>query len=198
MVVTRRMSKQIAAKDNRRKQMKNFKIRECFVKIQRLANISQIGVNEQTTTRQNEHSKLEYSLRSHSVLPNPENKSSIIKKKTTKIAKSTKKYTSAMWDKAKKRITQTPPLNSVVLSKMKGSSPWPSRLMSISNGKASVYFFGTDNHGVVPIADVLPFSELDFIVKLLVAASTKQYRKAVREAELCMGIPLQHSMLNSL
>lgn len=85
MVVTRRMSKQIAAKDNRRKQMKNFKIRECFVKIQRLANISQIGVNEQTTTRQNEHSKLEYSLRSHSVLPNPENKSSIIKKKQRKL-----------------------------------------------------------------------------------------------------------------
>lgn len=79
------MSKQIAAKEKRRKQMKNFKIRECFVKIQRLPNISQDSVKEQKTTRQNEHFTLEYNLRSHSALPNPAKKSSIIKKKQRKL-----------------------------------------------------------------------------------------------------------------
>lgn len=118
-------------------------------------------------------------------------------KKSKKNGEIDPKIYSSNVGKSQKSKTETPAVSTVVLAKMKGWSPWPSKLVSISSGRALVYFFGTDNHGHVPVADVLSFKKLDFIVKLLIAANIKQYRKAVREAELCMGIPIQYSVLNS-
>lgn len=200
MVVTRRMAKQRAIQLNRQSCLHKFKIRECFVRLQKLpkpnsaqGNIVQSNCVSKPSTSEQAENQTENQIENQT-----ENQTETISKNETRgnISKKKFKYTPSMWEKEKKKRHEIPGINAVVLAKMKGFSPWPSKLVSLTKTKASVYFFGTNNHGEVSIEDILLFRNSAVIIKSLLGMNLKHYRKAVREAEICQGVPLEYSLLN--
>lgn len=187
MVVTRRMAKQKienSSKDHKKK------IQQCCIKIHRLspAEIEQLSNPDSKTLPTKKHN-LRYKPPS---VPKP-----IKKKPKNMIAKATKDPVK-LWNELTKSRCSMPPNNAVVLSKMKSYSPWPSKLVAVKNNKALVYFFGTNNHGEVKTADVIRFEDGPELIKVLSMKKIKDYRKAVREAELFMSVPPEKSILNEV
>lgn len=79
---------------------------------------------------------------------------------------------------------------------MRSYSPWPAKLISKEKNRAEVYFFGTNNHGVVKTDEIVAFNDAHLLLKKLLTMKIKHYEKAVREAEIFQGIPLHLSILN--
>lgn len=79
---------------------------------------------------------------------------------------------------------------------MKSFSPWPAKLVGIKNKNALVYFFGINNHGEVKVDEIVNFQDGAELIKVLSSKKIKDYRKAVREAEVFMNVPVERSILN--
>lgn len=89
-----------------------------------------------------------------------------------------------------------PALNTLVLAKMKTWSPWPSKLLQIGEKRAYVYFFGTENHGYVDNGEIVSFVDSQILISKLASMKIPDYKRAVREAEISVHVPMHLSILN--
>lgn len=87
-------------------------------------------------------------------------------------------------------------IDAIVMAQMKGYSPWPSQIKVINkNGKrANVFFFGTSNTGGVNISEIVPMEMCSELIRLLLLRKISNFSKGVREAELCLAIPIEMSL----
>lgn len=152
--------------------------RHCFVKLERL---SLHEINKATAPPKSKAKK---------------KKGKIEKKQSQPLASSRSQNCNTMWNNLKKNRLQVPPINSTVLAKMRSYSPWPAKLISFTDKKAMVYFFGTNNHGNVPLENVVAFADTNELIRQLLLMKIKFFKRAVREAEVSRGIPIELSMLN--
>lgn len=103
-----------------------------------------------------------------------------------------------LWEQLKKSRTNTPKKNTIIISKMRTYSPWPSKLVGIKDEKALVYFFGTGEHGEVSVDEMINFEDGPILLKALSMKKLKHYHKGIREAEIHLGIPAERSLLNNI
>lgn len=176
MVVTRSMKSKL-------EQKRKHNIRQCFNKLERLSlhDIDKVMVS----TKSNK-------------LKGKRTKGTIQKKQSQSLATSHSRNSNTIWSDLKKNRLQLPLVNSIVLAKMRTYSPWPAKLISFTDKKAKVYFFGTNNHGDVPLGDVVSFADSSELVLQLASMKIKYFKRAVREAEVFRGVPIEYSMLNGI
>lgn len=99
-----------------------------------------------------------------------------------------------LFSNCKNNFNGTVRIGQLILAKMKSYSPWPAKVMEIdeTKKKAKVFFFGTNEHGFVPIKDCVPSEICGEIVLRLGkpngSNSNASYSKAVRELQICNGI----------
>lgn len=88
----------------------------------------------------------------------------------------------------------------LVLAKMKSYSPWPARVDGFSKNKKrmNVYFYGTNNTGIVDAVEVVKFEQCHDVIKLLLLRKISEFHKAVREIESILGIRPELSLLKEL
>lgn len=200
MVTTRKMKAQLKMTQ---KHSSVYKIRKCTIRLERLS-AQQILSATQTEVAVNTP-KQKKSEQSHNLVPaqkQPQKTTKIICKqgRSSMVAQSTARYSSSLWNEAKKNRIEMPLINSIVLAKMRTYSPWPAKIVKIlpSKKKALVYFFGTDNHGEVATDEIVPFVEVALLIKQLASMKIRLYKKAVREAEIFQGVPIECSLLNDI
>lgn len=193
MVVTRQMLRKKLANAKKNAERK-IPVRDCFVLLERLTKEDVYAAVHPPTDASVKNNAGNHRLRQRK--PKPEKKKTERKQKSsTAIVKATSTSLNHFWKTAKINRT-VPKLNTIVLAKMRTFSPWPSKLVSIENNKALVYFFGTNNHGTVPFEDVVPFYETVSVLKILITMKIQFFKKAVREAEIFLGVPPMMSILN--
>lgn len=197
MAVTRRMARQKAA--NNKKLQKNSaknKLKDCIVRIRRLTEADIFAATNSASTSVDNDNEKHYSLRQKKA--KPETKTIEHKPKPSlALVKSVSSSYNSLWNMAKKNRS-LPQANTIVLAKMKSFSPWPSKLVSINGVKAFVYFFGTNNHGTVLFKEVVPFNETSSVIRILATMKIQHFKKAIREAEIFIGIPSELSILNEI
>lgn len=89
-------------------------------------------------------------------------------------------------------------LDQVVLAKMKSYQPWPAILKTFRPSCVEVHFFGDETTGTVPY-DGIGFFENN--IQLIISNLRKNirgYEKAVRTAELLLGVNSELSILNKI
>lgn len=87
-----------------------------------------------------------------------------------------------------------------VLTKMKSYSPWPAQIRAFSKNskRAEVFFFGTDNTGMVDIIEIVDIKHAHDVMRLLLLRKIPFYAKAVREFERVCCIPDELSMMREV
>lgn len=91
-------------------------------------------------------------------------------------------------------------INDVVLFKMRGFCEWPARVIAIEKNIVEVKFFGdyTTQKSVLG-ENIFKFEDsMEIILFNLKNRQTAAYGKAIREAEILLGVPEQHSILNKI
>lgn len=196
MVVTRSMVQRkvpvkkstIQTKKKNQKQQK-ITLRECVIRLDRLTESEIANLTGKPIVK-----LCRYDLRQRGK-PAPEKPPKLLKKPSTAIAKTTPQLVSVLWNDLKK-VPVIPPVNSVILAKMKSYSPWPSKLVAMQGEKCFVYFFGTNQHGHVTATEIALFQNGHILIRKLCCMRIPCFKKAVREAEVFLGIPSEQSILN--
>lgn len=85
----------------------------------------------------------------------------------------------------------------IVVSKMRSYAPWPAQIRTFSKNfkRAEVFFFGTDNTGMVDVQQSVDIASAREVMRLLLLRQIPLYAKAVREAERVCGVPDELSLL---
>lgn len=95
---------------------------------------------------------------------------------------------------------ETVQINEIVSFKMRGFCIWPGRVISIINNVVEVEFFGdksTQKSVLGP--NICKFDDsAEQIICNLRNIKSPLYRKAVREAEIFLGVPESQSILNRI
>lgn len=123
------------------------------------------------------------------------------KKPKTQLTVATSKSvdTGKMWREARLSQSSLPEINSLVLAKMFSYSPWPARIVGLSQKSkrvvASENFFGTHQHGEVSHSETVRFENCADLSLVLLTKKLTDFSKAIRECELFHGIPLEKSLL---
>lgn len=91
-------------------------------------------------------------------------------------------------------------VDDIVLFKMKGSCPWPARVIEIIGKIAKVEFFGENTTQTSQIdKNFYKFeSAHDYVLFLLRTRKTPLFSRSVQEAEVALGIPKKNSILNKI
>lgn len=91
-------------------------------------------------------------------------------------------------------------IGDLVMARMKGYSPWPSRVENFSSNTKIVtcFFFGTHNYGPVGSKNIIPFILASETARLVCLCPPNAYIKAVKEIEYKSGVPDELSCLNTL
>lgn len=86
----------------------------------------------------------------------------------------------------------------VVLCKMRGC-PWPAFVTGFDNNLIVIEFFGDHTTHKAAISNFYEFKEAhELIIANLRTRKSALYSKAVKEAEIMLGIPVQNSILNQI
>lgn len=87
-----------------------------------------------------------------------------------------------------------------VLARMRGYSPWPSKIISFTKDRrrAKCYFYGSNNNGSVQIQEIIPFRDGFDVIRLLKIRNDNVFIKGVREVEYINGIPEHLSSLREI
>lgn len=199
MAVTRRMAKQKVINANKKNKMKpTINFRQCTVKLDRLSQkeIEEMAILSIEKIPLKSPVKRKHNLRNK---PTPSIVPTETKKRAKNVVARNTQCPSKLWNNLKSsRRNIVPAINSIVLAKMKTYSPWPSKLVGVRKSNALVYFFGTNNHGEVKLDEIVEFAEAPQLIKVLCSKKIKDYRKAVREAEIFMNVPSEKSILNEV
>lgn len=189
MAVTRsqkRNSKKNVVVKTRKKRFQ-INVKDCVVKLERL---TQEMIDCFTKVKPEK----KYNLR---VRLNKAETRKVVKKKTnTAVVRNSSQSVDALWAAAKNSRSEPPKEKEIVLVKMRTYSPWPAKIITISNKKVFVYFFGTANHGYVNVDEIVPFTSAPILIVKLSTMKIKDFTKAVREAEIMAGISSDRSILN--
>lgn len=88
-------------------------------------------------------------------------------------------------------------IGDIVLAKMSGYSPWPSRIEDFSKNRKriNVYFFGTNNRGSVNATEVVAFEHCFNLIRYLSFRKFSEFHKSVIEVETLLGIESHLSLL---
>lgn len=88
--------------------------------------------------------------------------------------------------------------NDIVMAKMRGYSPWPSKIISFTKNlkRAEVYFYGTHNKGTVDVNEIAPFENSYRTIRLQLLRVLTCFKKGILEVELEMNIPIELSITN--
>ena len=88
----------------------------------------------------------------------------------------------------------------VVMAKMSSYSPWPAKVEGFTANKKRmhVFFFGTNNRGIVDIGEVVPFIHCQSVVRLLLLRKIGPFHKSIAEVERVLKIPSEISALKEL
>lgn len=91
-------------------------------------------------------------------------------------------------------------IGDMVLAKMSGYGPWPSRVDGFTkNGlRAKCYFYGSNNNGSVDTNRMIPFEDASEIIRLINIRNPIDFAKGVREIEILNGIPHELSALRAI
>lgn len=91
-------------------------------------------------------------------------------------------------------------IEDIVLFKMRGFCAWPARVIKIVGRKAEIQFFGDNTTQSSDIEkNFYKFeTSVDHILSLLRNRKNPLYGKAIREAEIALGIPMELSVLNKV
>lgn len=90
-------------------------------------------------------------------------------------------------------------VNQVLLCKMRGYPEWPCMVTDIENKFIHITFFGDKTTHKTTIGHLFDFKLNHLTVrKHLRRLTTPLYRKSVLEAELSLGVPKEHSILNEI
>lgn len=91
-------------------------------------------------------------------------------------------------------------IDQMVITKMKSYSPWPAVIRAFSKNpkRAEVYFYGTDNTGMVDIAETVDCTHARDVIRLLLLRKIPFYSKAVLELERASGVPDELSLLKEM
>lgn len=90
-------------------------------------------------------------------------------------------------------------MGEVILCKIRGYSEWPCVVTGFENALIDVRFFGDDTTFRTTKECCYEFKDChDLILSNLKKLKKPTYKKAIEEAELVMGIPREHSILNQV
>lgn len=82
-------------------------------------------------------------------------------------------------------------IGDIVLCKMRGYCAWPSKVIAIENAVIDVEFFGDHTTNKTSIKNIFNFSEsAEAILYNLKGRKDPRLEKAVKEAEIVLGIPM--------
>lgn len=119
----------------------------------------------------------------------------------SKFSKPLDKMINNSWRKCKSENTardQKISINEIVMAKVSGFSAWPAIVLDfINKRRARVEFFGADSHekiGLVDLNEITPFKYSTDVILPLLKRDARNFKKAVREAEIAAGIPNSKSM----
>lgn len=89
-------------------------------------------------------------------------------------------------------------IGKVVISKMKGYSPWPGTVRGFTKDKKRVqfFFFGTKNNGSCDVGETISLNLCHEVIRLMLLRPLPTFAKGIREAEISLGIPDDHSITN--
>lgn len=89
-------------------------------------------------------------------------------------------------------------IGQVVLSKMKGYSPWPGTVRGFTKNKkrVQILFFGTNNNGSDDVGETVSLELCHEVIRLLLLRPLPSFSKGIREAEVFLGIPDDQSITN--
>lgn len=81
--------------------------------------------------------------------------------------------------------------NTIVMAKMRSYCPWPARIIEIkeTGKKAKVFFFGSNNEGVVDLKEIVEFTKATKTVRLLLLRNQEMFSNGIRSIERILGIP---------
>lgn len=85
-------------------------------------------------------------------------------------------------------------LGDVVLCKMRFYCEWPALIVGIDKNQINVRFFGDSTTHTTTIKNIFNF-DVDVALGNISGRKSPLYAKAVHEAELALGIPVQKSIL---
>lgn len=86
----------------------------------------------------------------------------------------------------------------LVLAKMRSYAPWPATIQTIRNSCVAIKFFGDDTTGTVPYNSIGLFDENHRLIISNLRKNIRGYEKAIRSAEVSVGIPSKHSVFNMI
>lgn len=90
-------------------------------------------------------------------------------------------------------------IGQVVLFKLTGYCEWPASVTQIDDSMAHIQFYGDRTIQKSKITNFYKFEDsLEIILFNLRSRKTQLYKKAVREAEIDLGIPEHSSILNQI
>lgn len=94
---------------------------------------------------------------------------------------------------------QTVEIGRVVLFKLAGYCEWPSKVTRVEDTIAHIQFYGDRTIQKSKITNFYKFEDsLEIILFNLRSRKTQLYKKAVKEAEIHLGIPEHSSILNQI
>lgn len=211
MVRTRSMKENVSNDVSMTDNIQSF---ECNVKI-RIHRDATIQIGEDTHAVPMKNNDLNIRLR---LIPdeNHSNEEAIIVDDTSDDENSSKslqfyqpassmapKCVSSSWLKCKnihKKKKQKVTKNDVVMAKLRGHAPWPAVILEIiSKNSARVEFFGAqlnEKFGFVNLNEMTLFKDSIDLILLLLKKNTKNFSKAVKEAEVACGVQDDFSLFN--
>lgn len=83
-------------------------------------------------------------------------------------------------------------VNDIVLCRMRGFCEWPAKIIRIENGAINVEFFGDHTTHVTSLKNVFEFGNIhsaELMRSNLKGRKNPLLKKAIREAEVLLGIP---------
>lgn len=164
------------------------------VKVKRVPLVQMATICQQSENRSvqqtNAPAAKSYNLRS---TKNPEKFNSTPINKSYKIEKQLATIhdipsVQTIFNQCKKNVVGKVQVGQLVLAKMRSYSPWPARVMEIIGKRANVFFFGTNQHGIVNVSDCVSAELCGQLVLKLLGSSNRKYARAVREMEIFSGI----------
>lgn len=108
------------------------------------------------------------------------------------------KLANKLWNAVKKREKTAPPpkIGQIILAKMRTYRPWPAVILN--DDKTTVFwvrFLGKGTEGSVPKKECVSFEKTLECIQEYLKAPVDDYARAVREAEIKLGIPFDASLL---
>lgn len=208
-LLKRMISSQCNQNKDLAKLMNQFQIRDCCVVMNRVTLIK-IELKKDTLIFDDKVVKptastsnaVTYNVRSSVQLNKLINdQCNVIKKSSNPFAPKTLAAESdRAWRAAKKKNNAELQIGQLVVAKMRTYSPWPGQIRTFAqNGKrAEIYFFGTDNTGMVDIREIVHSIHAREVMRLLLLRKIALYQKAVRELERICGVSDDSSLLKEM